>query len=712
MSNLDIKFKRLTPFKRCVIQNFPFIEADFDALTNYGLLCKIVEYLNQVIASQNEVQGVTEEIVTAFNNLYDYVHDYFDNLDVQEEINNKLDAMVEDGTLQEIITTYIQSNVAWTFDTVADMQASTNLIEGSYARTIGYYSANDGGGALYKIKSSTGVTADEAFIVTVNDDLVAEMVIENDTVNFRQLGAKSEEDTSYAHTDCKNYLEKYMNKLDNIGNDTISLFIPAGIWCFSETLLNRDHGFNIYGEKSFAITTEGTDNSTIIAPVATNQKHIWKIGGTSDYSEAECPMVYNWNLNNLIFSTAQYTTNRAIVTLLHVTKAALYLDAVTAGRSEFLQFNQVDGTALAITSSWENYFGILNFRRIYDFNTPAIHFVRSHSVAGATSPDISSIDIQEIMMEGINGDYIYSDSDSSLAELQIGNMNIESRLVQATGTEQGTIITNNSSKTADVHCSLFNIGQFMGVMIDQIKLSNFVNYKFTSSDDGTIYINDRIFTFRASSMFQIVVNKIISNYNRGLVTLAYKPADYMVNNRSRLIVDNFATYSELLPNNYPLVEAQFFPYIEVKNVTNSMGTVMEEYGSIPLYKHAMCSGNNQYVCYDSGATNPLHLAVRRKTTMNQTIAIFTANPNLDMIVRIKAKSGLTGKIGYRATEPGGSETYYNGPTYTGTGDWQYVQMNLPALKTGTRIVLADGYGGYESDDDETIFDNVTLIPRS
>lgn len=99
MSNLDIKFKRLTPFKRCVLQNFPFIEEDFDALTNYGLLCKIVKYLNDVIASQNEVQGVTEEIVTAFNNLYDYVHDYFDNLDVQEEINNKLDEMVADGTL-------------------------------------------------------------------------------------------------------------------------------------------------------------------------------------------------------------------------------------------------------------------------------------------------------------------------------------------------------------------------------------------------------------------------------------------------------------------------------------------------------------------------------------------------------------------------------------------------------------------------------------
>lgn len=106
MSNLDIKFKRLTPFKRCVLQNFPFIEEDFDALTNYGLLCKIVEYLNKVISSQNEVQGVTEELVTAFNNLYDYVNNYFDNLDVQDEINNKLDQMVEDGTLKNFIDEY------------------------------------------------------------------------------------------------------------------------------------------------------------------------------------------------------------------------------------------------------------------------------------------------------------------------------------------------------------------------------------------------------------------------------------------------------------------------------------------------------------------------------------------------------------------------------------------------------------------------------
>lgn len=192
MSINDPNFKRLSPFKRCVIQNFPFIEEDFDALTNYGLLCKIVEYLNKVIASENQVQGVTEECVTAFNNLYNYVNDYFNNLDVQEEINNKLDAMVEDGTLQEIIGEYLNATAIWGFDNVEDMTSSTNLINGSYAKTLGYYSKNDGGGATYKIRTITNDdVVDGSTIIEMgdgSDDLIAELIVEY-PINVKTLGA-------------------------------------------------------------------------------------------------------------------------------------------------------------------------------------------------------------------------------------------------------------------------------------------------------------------------------------------------------------------------------------------------------------------------------------------------------------------------------------------------------------------------------------------
>lgn len=670
---------------------------------------------NEVNNFEHDINETVQEYIDKFVELKDFVEDYFDNLDVQEEINNKLDAMVEDGTMQELINTALQPTKAlYTYNTLALMSADTNLVNGSFAKTIGYYNANDGGGATYKIRTKGDEeVADGAFTIAIGDSLIAELVPSNDTVNFRQLGAKSEEDSGYAHVDCKPYLDKYLAKLDDLDNQTLSLYIPSGIWCFSETLLKRDHGFNIYGEKSFVISTEGTENTTIIAPVSNNQKHLWKIGGDANYSGSATLMVYNWNLNNLVFSTGRYSSGRTLDTVYHVTRASLYLDGVTAGRAEFLQFDQVDGTALGITSSWENYFGTLNFRRVYDFSTPAMLFDSVHPITGAGSPDISSTNIDNMMFEGINGDFIYSATDSNLAELQIGNMNLESRLVQANGTLQGTIVTNNSSKTADNHCSVFNVGQALGIMINQIKMGNFVNYKFTATEGGATYINDRLFTFRENSFFQIAVNSIITNGSRASLTVAYKPDTYMVNQRSRIVINNYLAYGELVSSNLPDIDVKYFPYIQINNVVDGMSVVRGEAGAIPLYPYCISSGNNQYLYKDSGAENPLHLACRRTTSANQAFCQLTANPNYDVIVRFKAKTGVNGRISYRCTKAAdASESYNDGPTYTGDDTWQYLQLNLPALKTGTRLVLVDAYSGYSTNDDVTIFDSITLVPRS
>lgn len=93
---MNYKYSNLTPFKWCVIENFPFIEADFDAITNYQLFCKVVEYLNKTIDTTNVLGLKVQEFAT-----------YFENLDVQDEINKKLDDLVENGTLTELIEKYI-----------------------------------------------------------------------------------------------------------------------------------------------------------------------------------------------------------------------------------------------------------------------------------------------------------------------------------------------------------------------------------------------------------------------------------------------------------------------------------------------------------------------------------------------------------------------------------------------------------------------------
>ena len=85
MNNTEkYNYKKLTPFKWFVLENFPYIEADFDAITNYQLYCKVVEYLNKTIDSMNQTGEVVEEFTQKFIDLQNYVDNYFKNLDVQK----------------------------------------------------------------------------------------------------------------------------------------------------------------------------------------------------------------------------------------------------------------------------------------------------------------------------------------------------------------------------------------------------------------------------------------------------------------------------------------------------------------------------------------------------------------------------------------------------------------------------------------------------
>lgn len=104
-------YTNLTPFKTWLvnqintwgINNFPFLESDFDKLTNYGMMMKLMKAMNDVIGNQNEVEDDMSKLYEAFTELQTYINNYFDNLNVQEEINNKLNEMVEDGTFDTII---------------------------------------------------------------------------------------------------------------------------------------------------------------------------------------------------------------------------------------------------------------------------------------------------------------------------------------------------------------------------------------------------------------------------------------------------------------------------------------------------------------------------------------------------------------------------------------------------------------------------------
>ena len=65
----------------------------------------------QVIPAINTDVEAVQELQTLYELLRTYVNDYFDNLDVQEEINNKLDELIADGTLSNIIESYVNNYI-------------------------------------------------------------------------------------------------------------------------------------------------------------------------------------------------------------------------------------------------------------------------------------------------------------------------------------------------------------------------------------------------------------------------------------------------------------------------------------------------------------------------------------------------------------------------------------------------------------------------
>ena len=94
----------LPPFKKmCItIGNLP--SSFMESMTYYEALCWLYDYFEKTLlpAINTNSEAITE-LQNAFITLKAYIDNYFDNLDVQDEINNKLDAMAESGELEEII---------------------------------------------------------------------------------------------------------------------------------------------------------------------------------------------------------------------------------------------------------------------------------------------------------------------------------------------------------------------------------------------------------------------------------------------------------------------------------------------------------------------------------------------------------------------------------------------------------------------------------
>lgn len=127
----------LRPFKAWCQKVLPLVYDD--SLSYYEVLCKLISYLNniinQTIQNTNDINALKIQV----DKLENYVKNYFASLDVQEEINNKLDEMAESGELALILSNVIKTKAPIMFSFITpsygDSQAYfINEYEGAISR--------------------------------------------------------------------------------------------------------------------------------------------------------------------------------------------------------------------------------------------------------------------------------------------------------------------------------------------------------------------------------------------------------------------------------------------------------------------------------------------------------------------------------------------------------------------------------------------------
>ena len=227
------------------------------------------------------------------------------------------------------------------FDNVADMKAATYLKNGDMAVTLGYYEINDGGGAKYYIID----TPDETKYQEKVNDLYAELIIKDNTINVKQVGIKND--------NTEDIYEKFqllINKFNNI-------IFPKGEYKLNKKI-TLSSNLHIKGDDSIIYTSF---NDNIFVGAGENKNYeIYRYVTNSEMLEGNYKFLindknYTFTLPYNIEINSVITINPELLTCTIINnKNNLYGDEI-----EIDLINEDDSSATDITNDLINIGNVL-----------------------------------------------------------------------------------------------------------------------------------------------------------------------------------------------------------------------------------------------------------------------------------------------------------------------------------------------------------------
>lgn len=418
----------------------------------------------------------------------------FNGFEMQLEKGETATAYVDHYTAVDEI---LRDTAIKTYNTIANMKADMLIASGDRVQTMGYHSTGDGGEAKYLVRTIGGDTADDSTIIQLNNGLVAELIVENATINIKQLGAKPQD--GEGRHDIASYLEIFETRLRN----KAKLYIPMGIWnCSGYEITKPVH---IYGDYAFTKATNGGLYSTVITPYQYSQDYIIKISSISN------GIVPTFVLTDIIFSSAFFTletTNYNYSSYSNLAEAIIVLEGAEFGTIDNIMFLYSNRTCLDFKGCCEILVKNLNIRIKDSVIRPTILFEKNTERAMN-----SSIIFETTQIEGVIGN-VFEFRDY-ICNCDFGDIMFE----------QGMPVncSNKKAVTGDQYDDLtvkrlgliyVNSGAYiLNVRFNSFNLDGFAAYSVMEGNNDYIY--DCIITGDSSTpAFINISNIVISNISK------------------------------------------------------------------------------------------------------------------------------------------------------------------------------------------------------